>query len=429
MLATAREPHANPIGRGLREDLLLVDIPPASELLEQVSSLPAGGPLLRALGDAPGVYLVGGAVRDLLRGGRPVDLDVVVEGDAAATALQIGEQPVVHDRFGTSTVNAGGFSYDVARARRERYPSPGALPDVEPAPIAEDLLRRDFTVNAIAVALGGEDRGSVRAAPSALDDLDAGVLRVLHDRSFIDDPTRLLRLARYASRLGFDPEPATLALARAALGEGALATVSGPRIGAELRLLAREPDPIAALATLRELGIDRAIHPSFGLTDERLARDAIVLLPPDGRRDRVALAAAAQALGADQLGGLLDALAFEAGDRDAIVAAANGAPALARRLERAARPSEIAEAVGGAADETVALAGALGAEEPARAWLERLRQVELEIDGDDLLDAGVPQGPAVGRGLAAALAAKLDGLVAGREAELGAALRAARSTG
>ena len=135
------------------------------------------------------------------------------------------------------------------------------------------------------------------------------------------------------------------------------------------------------------------------------------------------------ALGAEELGGLLDALAFEAGDRDAIVAAANGAPALARRLERAARPSEIAEAVGGAADETVALAGALGAEEPARAWLERLRQVELEIDGDDLLDAGVPQGPAVGRGLAAALAAKLDGLVAGREAELDAALRAARSTG
>ncbi len=429
MLATAREPHANPIGRGLREDLLLVDIPPASELLEQVSSLPAGGPLLRALGDAPGVYLVGGAVRDLLRGGRPVDLDVVVEGDAAATASQIGAEPVVHDRFGTSTVNAGGFSYDVARARRERYPSPGALPDVEPAPIAEDLLRRDFTVNAIAVALGGEDRGSVRAAPSALDDLDAGVLRVLHDRSFIDDPTRLLRLARYASRLGFDPEPATLALARAALGQGALATVSGPRIGAELRLLAREPDPIAALATLRELGIDRAIHPSFGQTDERLARDAIVLLPPDGRRDRVALAAAAQALGADELGGLLDALAFEAGDRDAIVAAANGAPALARRLERAARPSEIAEAVGGAADETVALAGALGAEEPARAWLERLRRVKLEIDGDDLLDAGVPQGPAVGRGLAAALAAKLDGLVAEREAELDAALRAARSTG
>jgi tRNA nucleotidyltransferase (CCA-adding enzyme) len=406
-----------------------VDIPPASELLEQISSLPAGGPLLRALGDAPGVYLVGGAVRDLLRGGRPLDLDVVVEGDAAATASRIGDEPVVYDRFGTSTVDAGGFSYDVARARRERYPTPGALPEVEPAGINEDLLRRDFTVNAIAVALGGEDRGSVRAAPGALDDLDAGILRVLHDRSFLDDPTRLLRLARYASRLGFRTEPATLALARAALGEGALATVSGPRVGTELRLLAREPDPVAALATLHELGIDRAIHPAFGLTDEGLARDAIGLLPPDGRRDRVALAAAARAVEAGELRAKLDALGFEAADRDAIVAAAGGAPALAERLERAARPSEIAHAVAGAGVEAVVLAGALGAEEPARTWLERLRHIELEIDGDDLLDAGVPQGPAIGRGLTAALAAKLDGQAVGRDAELDAALRAAQQTG
>ncbi len=406
-----------------------MDVPPAPEMLELVASLPAAAPLLGALGDAPGAYLVGGAIRDLLLGERPVDLDLVVEGDAAAAASRIGDDLVVHDRFGTSTVTAGGFTYDVARARRERYPSPGALPEVEPAGIDEDLLRRDFTVNAIAVALDGEQPGQVHAAPRAIEDLDRRLLRVLHDRSFIDDPTRLLRLVRYASRLGFAAEPATEGLARGALDEGALATVSGPRIGAELRLLAREPDPVAAFAALHGLGIDRAIHPSFGLTDEALARRAIALLGANGRRDRLALAAAAQAVAASELAELLDTLAFEAADRDAIVAAASGAPELARRLTEAVRPSEIARAVGGAGAEQVALAGALGPEEPARRWLERLRHVGLEIDGGDLIAAGVPEGPAVGRGLAAALAAKLDGVVAGRDDELAVALRAAQETG
>jgi tRNA nucleotidyltransferase (CCA-adding enzyme) len=138
---------------------------------------------------------------------------------------------------------------------------------------------------------------------------------------------------------------------------------------------------------------------------------------------------AALAVAASELGGLLDALAFEAADRDAIVAAASGAAELARRLAEAVRPSEIARAAGGAGAEQVALAGALGPEEPARRWLERLRHVRLEIDGGDLLGAGVPEGPAVGRGLAAALAAKLDGAVAGRDDELAVALRAAQETG
>src|SRR5437588_3521245 len=271
-----------------------MDIPPAPAMLELIGTLPAARPLLDAVGDEDGVYLVGGAVRDLLLGGRPVDLDLVVEGDAPAVAARIGERPVVHDRFGTSTVTANGFTYDVARARREVYPHPGALPEVYPAAIGDDLLRRDFTVNAIAIELGGVRAGSVRAAPGALEDLEHRSLRVLHDRSFIDDPTRLLRLARYASRLRFGIEPRTGALAADAVRSDALGTVSGPRIGTELRLLAREPDPIAALAALRPLGVDSAIHPRFGLRDESLARRAIGILPDDGRRDRLALAAAAQ---------------------------------------------------------------------------------------------------------------------------------------
>jgi tRNA nucleotidyltransferase (CCA-adding enzyme) len=211
--------------------------------------------------------------------------------------------------------------------------------------------------------------------------------------------------------------------------DGALATVSGARVGAELRLLAGEPDRLAALAALGELGIDAAIHPGLGLSDVATGQRALALLPSDGRADRVALALAARGVPAAELPDLLDALAFEASDRDAIAAAATRADALAGALSQAQRPSQVAAGVGGAGPELVALAGALGPTERAREWLTELRHVRLEIDGDALLAAGIPEGPAIGRGLAAALAGKLDGRASGREAELALALAAARGAG
>ncbi len=393
-------------------------------LPERIHALPAAQPLLARLPDGgPPVYLVGGAVRDVLLGGTPFDLDLAVEGDAAAFAASLGGRLKVYDRFGTSTVVLDGFAYDIARSRRETYARPGALPDVEPAPLAEDLLRRDFTANAIAVAL---DSGELSAAPHALEDLEARRLRVMHDGSFIDDPTRLLRLVRYASRLGFEVEPRTRELASTAVQAGALRTVSGSRLGAELRLLAREDDPLRALRALADLGLAQALHPGFGLHDEALARRAVALLPANARRDRLALALASRDLSAAELPGLLDALGFEAEDRDAIVATATRADATARALDAAHAPSAIADSVAGAPPELVALAGALGPETQAREWLERLRHIRPSIDGRDLIAGGVPQGPAIGRGLRAALAAKLDGRALDRNAELLEALRAAR---
>jgi tRNA nucleotidyltransferase (CCA-adding enzyme) len=404
---------------------MLKVLPEPSELLERVRALPAAGPLFSHLPDAPGVYLVGGAVRDLLLGDVPFDLDLVVEGDAAALAASLGGELTVHDRFGTSTVRLDGFEYDIARARRESYARPGALPDVEPAGLTQDLLRRDFTVNALAIALAGAGAGELHAAPGGLEDLDARRLRILHDRSFLDDPTRLFRLARYASRLGFEIEPRTRTLAGEAIDGGALRTVSDPRVGAELRLLTREHDPVKALLALRELELDHALHPGIGLADETLARLALALLPGDGRPDRLALAVAARGVPAGELSALLDALSFEAEDRDAIVATSSRAEQVAAALAAAEEPSAIAAAAAGAPAELVALAGALGPDGAARDWLERLRHVRLSIDGRDLLAAGVPEGPAIGHGLRAALAAKLDGRVSGREQELAAALEAA----
>jgi tRNA nucleotidyltransferase (CCA-adding enzyme) len=403
-----------------------MEIPPPDVLLQRITALPAARPLMRRLNDTDTIHLVGGAVRDLLLGTDPTELDLVVEADAAELAAKLGGRIRSHDRFGTATVALDGHVYDIARSRRETYAHPGALPDVEPAPLTEDLRRRDFTVNAMAIALSGPAEGTLSTVPNALADLDQKRLRVLHDRSFIDDPTRLLRMARYASRLGFAPEPHSAELARAALEQGALRTVSGARVGSELRLLARELDPVAALQALAQNDLDRAIDPGLHLTDPALARKALALLPDDGRRDLLAIAVATSGLGPDDLRQLLDELAFEAGERDTIVAAATRAGQLTEALSRAQAPSAIADAARGKPPELVALAGALGPAEKATSWLTQLRHVRLEIDGRDLIAAGVPEGPEVGAGLDRALRAKLDRRANGRDAELAEALSVAR---
>jgi tRNA nucleotidyltransferase (CCA-adding enzyme) len=381
---------------------------PIRHAVEQLSGLPAGPAVLAAAERFGGLWLVGGAVRDLALGAHVRDLDIAVEGEAAPVAEALGDVIEEHGRFGTAEVRApDGGAVNLVRTRAEHYPRPGALPEVRPAGIEEDLARRDFTVNAIAVGLSPEIRGEVRAVEHALDDLEARRLRVLHERSFLDDPTRLLRLARYATRLGMAIEGRTAALA----GKATLRTVSGDRIGAEVRLTLAEPDPAAALLAARQIG-----GPPVPEPDPDLAARALALLPADGRPDLLVLATAGL-----RAGELLD-LGFGAADARRAARAAQ-ARALAADLERARRPSEIAAAARDWPPEAVALAGALGAEAPARAWLDGLRDVRLAITGHDLVAAGVAEGPEVGRRLAAALAARLDGeLGPGREAELAAAL-------
>lgn len=399
--------------------------PDGDALLARFAALPAAGPLLERLRDTEGVYLVGGAVRDLILRAAPLDLDLVVDGELEPVAARLGTPVRSHDRFATCTIVLNGFTYDLARARQERYAHPGALPTVGPAGIEVDLLRRDFGVNALALGLAGRSRGRLLQAPGGLEDLEQRRLRVLHDASFRDDPTRLLRLARYAGRLGFSMAPATFALAEAAVGEGALTTVSGARIGTELQLLAAESRATEEFLALAELGVDGAIAPGFGIRTpegESLTERALALLPADGDPAAVVLAVAARDVDPAGLPDLLERLAFTAQRRDAILAAVRRAPGLSGQLRRAQRASEIATAARTAPPEAVALAGALGAPEPARRWLEELRHVSLEIGGEDLLAAGVAAGPEVGAGLARALAAKLDGRTDGPESELAVAL-------
>jgi tRNA nucleotidyltransferase (CCA-adding enzyme) len=381
-------------------------------ILDTLRALPGGDAVLTALEGRDDAWIVGGAVRDALLGREPKDLDVVVAGDAAALAEQLGDVREAHDRFGTFTVVVDGELVNVATARTETYAAPGALPDVQPAGLEEDLCRRDFTVNALAVDATGAIHGAGE------EDLRAGLLRVLHDGSFADDPTRLWRLARYAARLGFAIEEHTLELARTAVAGGALETVTGPRIGNEVALALNEPDPLATLASAHELGLlPEGMAPRRGLTQR-----ALELLPEDGHPGILALAASAGGMGAERLRAWLDELGLGARERDQVVTIATGADELAAALAAASSPSEIHAAARRRPDELVALAGALGAEQPARRWLVDLRDVHLEISGDDLLAEGVPPGPEMGRRLDRALAAKLDGLAPDRETELEVAL-------
>jgi tRNA nucleotidyltransferase (CCA-adding enzyme) len=381
----------------------------ASDVVDALHGRPCGRLLLDACAGAEPVWLVGGAVRDLLLGREPRELDVAVGGEVDALAAALDGAVIAHERFGTATVAVDACRYDLARTRTETYARPGALPEISPAGIEADLRRRDVTINAIAVALPG---GELTAVPGALEDLRAGVLRVLHDGSFTDDPTRLWRVARYAARLGFDVEPHTRALAAAAR-PGA---VSGERLGAEVRLALAEPDPFAVFEQVASLNLG-ALPEGFTPRPQS-APPALELLPADGRADLVALAACSAGIELGLLTRWLDHLAFTAAERDLVAAASRwvtGAP-----LRAARTPAQIARAARGAPVEAIALAGG----ENARRWIEELRHVRLEIGGDDLLAAGIAQGPQVGARLQAALDRKLDGELRGRDAELAAALSA-----
>jgi tRNA nucleotidyltransferase (CCA-adding enzyme) len=419
-------------------------------VLEGLRELPGGAELLELASPREDVELVGGAARDLLLGHAPRELDVVVDADAPLFAHELavrlglsaqedagdGSRVAVHERFGTALLRWPEGRIDIASRRTESYPAPGALPEVRSGSPEQDLQRRDFTVNAIAVVLGGPSRGELLAVAQALEDLSGARLRVLHERSFLDDPTRLLRLARYLARLEFEPEGRTAELAAEALAAGALATVSGARVGAELRLALAEPDAAAALSIMDQLGILSALHPLLRFP-AALARRALSLLPGDERTDLLLLGALLLAItepaGEDSQQAaydLLDEMEFTAPERDRAIRTATLAPQLIGALEGARTPSRLHAAVHAAPPESVALAGSLAEQQQrteaainAARWLSELRHVHLQISGDDLLAAGIPAGPEIGRRLDAALARKLDGeLIGGREAELSAAL-------
>lgn len=232
--------------------------------------------MLRRIGEiaaAQGMpaYAVGGCVRDwLLHIPRAVDLDVTVEGDGIAVARAAAralDRPVsVHPQFRTATLEgAPGSSrriwrIDLASCRRETYAAPAAYPRVEPGTLEEDLFRRDFTINAMAVGLGAGRFGTLIDPYEGLQDLRRRALRMLHPRSFVDDPSRMLRGIRFARRFPLRWEPRTAQAAQEAIAVGLLGALNAGRFGKELCRMSDEPDPggcLRDLAALLEQGATR----------------------------------------------------------------------------------------------------------------------------------------------------------------------------
>lgn len=217
-------------------------------------------------------WLVGGMVRDLLLGQPSVDIDVVVEGEgisfAGILAQRLNGTFLAHKRFGTAVIALkDNLKIDVVTARRETYVRPGVLPEVFPGQISDDQFRRDFTINAIAASLNAGSVGEIRDDFDGIEDLEAGLIRIMHYRSFVDDPTRILRAVRYEKRFGFKIEPRTLSALKVACQEDAFKSISPVRYFNELRRILEEKDPLPALRRLRSL--DGIRYVMFGPAEER----------------------------------------------------------------------------------------------------------------------------------------------------------------
>jgi tRNA nucleotidyltransferase (CCA-adding enzyme) len=385
----------------------------------ELGELERFGPVLDAL---PGpAYLVGGTVRDLLRRHPPrFDFDVAVVGDAEAyaTALaeRLGGRLTTHGRFGTATVHYDdGAHVDVATARSETYPTPAALPEVAPADsIEDDLARRDFTINAMAVSLPD---GELVDPLQGREHLRERLVRVLHEASFVEDPTRIFRAARYEARLDFRMDPKTETLAM--LAAPAVAQLSGARVREELYAIFEEEDPERILARLHQLGVDVQLDVEFPPESTGLQQRLRDL------NDMYALGRSRAHLGLLSIRapqGWLDDIKVTRRIADGVEAAHREEPLLRSAIAgHAHAPAEIVEAVERTGPDT-ALYALARAEDPAlRRYFDRLRDVRLEVDGDDLRALGLEESPRVGHVLGELRRRKLNGELAGRAEELAAA--------
>jgi tRNA nucleotidyltransferase (CCA-adding enzyme) len=431
------------VGVVTRSDLLRAlgeraetEVEPAASLVDELAALEHLGPVFEAVAAAAepydGVYLVGGTVRDILLGEPNFDVDVAVEGDAIELARRLAEaldgRVRAHTKFGTAVVVYGDDErVDVVTARTEFYDAPASLPSVEHATIREDLFRRDFTINAMAVSLKGDDFGRLVDPFNGRRDLEAKTIRVLHNLSFIDDPTRIFRAIRYESRYGFRMDEHTQRLARGTIEMGLVGDLSSARLRDELVALLEEGDAGASILRLAELGAGAAIHPHLAADDE--AAQLLERLRELNARYatgipswRLGLEALARRLPPDEIYDWLQRLKVQRRDAEHVAWAVTVGPRLVQRLQGdAPDPAEIVAMAEPYAPDAPLFALALAGQEPLHDYFERLRDVRLEVSGADLAELGVGESPQVGEILGELRRRKLNGQLDGRESELAAA--------
>jgi len=368
------------------------------------------------------LYLVGGTVRDLLLKRSSLDVDLVLEGNAIKFARQLtagtGGKLTIHQQFGTANFRQGEFTIDIVTARSETYTHPGALPTVQPAKIKDDLSRRDFSVNAMAIDLSPATFGQLLDFHSGASDIEKKLIRILHKRSFIDDATRIFRAIRFEQRLGFNIEDGTERLLRKNIAM--LNTISGDRLRNELELLLMEDRPEEALDRADGLGVLRQINRSLK-SDEWLAdrfaeaRQRYISSPA------VYFALLTYDLGRDNAEAISEHLNLSGDWKRIILGVAKINDDIHKLADPAIAPSTIYRFLKRYPIETVSACFLSNESRIVRSQIERylkeLQYVQIHLNGNELKRMGVETGPRLGRILKALQDAKLDGLADTREDE------------
>lgn len=399
------------------------------------------------LADAAGLraHVVGGFVRDMLLGRENLDIDIVIEGDglefALATAERLGKRVKVHRRFGTAVlVWSRTLHIDITSARTEYYQRPGALPTVERSSLRQDLFRRDFSINAMAVCVNPECFGQIADPFGGLFDLERGTIRALHSLSFVEDPTRILRAARFEERFGFALDGSSEALLRQAVEMSMLNEVSGARIREELLDIIDEDDPAAILERLHALGaldglLPDDVRPSQVIADIAAVTAAFGQLGPlfvrPPRRRTTLVAALTGTAGRAEADRWCRWLRFGREYAEPAVLTAERSAGVVARLadRRKMRSSRLFFLLEALPAETLVYVWAVGSADVrgrVEEFIRVLQPLRPAVSGADLIALGLTPGPVFAAILAQARADRLDGKAVGRTAELANLKRLAR---
>ena len=367
------------------------------------------------------IYLVGGAVRDLLMGEPVADLDITVESDASTVAHELAARlsgrVVARSQFGTFKVEMAGESVDVVTSRRETYRRPGALPTVSSSSIDDDLKRRDFTINAMALRL---TPGPVVVLDpcQGQDDIRSRTIRVLHDGSFRDDATRMLRAIRYEQRLGFSLSHETEALLTS--NASYLDTISGDRLRRETSIIFREEKAPAILLRAAGLGLLAALYRHLPSEEELDRRLSAIPASAHIGNPRSYLALLAAAMNESQAEGFIQRLKMPPTEAKTVRDAIEARSAVAS-LGSKESPSRIVAALQGLDPHALRVAALLSPDEAssglALRYLNEWRHVKPRLNGRDLARLGIPQGPRVGLLLERLRDARIEGEISTREEE------------
>ncbi|MDZ4838064.1 MAG: CBS domain-containing protein [Candidatus Melainabacteria bacterium] len=375
-------------------------------------------------------YAVGGSVRDLILARANFDLDFVVEGSAIQLAEALEreypsrlEVVAKHERFQTATLSFYADrkrEVDLSTARTEYYEYPAALPTVEPSKLEQDLFRRDFTINALAVCLNPGRYGEMIDHFEGLVDLRKKIIRILHPFSFIEDPTRLVRAARFAARLGFHLENKTKERAKKAMAMGIFDELGGVRLRDELRMILESPSRTVALDLLAELGgclrfLDTELE--YSLRTKHVIRRAERLLERYKVDENwiVYLGLLVATAPGHKLDADLDRLALSNDQKVKIIGGINLSKQAMEEFEGASR-SKIFKTLKGQPNQSLAIAACLAAagtnvRRMIKLYLEELADVSVRLNGRDLVDMGIAEGPQIGKVLDDLLYARLDGTI------------------